>query len=104
VTASQFALDQRVIFLCLYAAGVPWDAEDGVDLVRKITASNHATFRGLYTHEGHSYTMRGTGGVVRCGEEAVDRILSLASKLIFDISFHIHILSIQVAATRSHAI
>ncbi|XP_041375014.1 D-threo-3-hydroxyaspartate dehydratase-like [Gigantopelta aegis] len=61
--------------------GVLCDSEEAIHLAKEAHEAENVDFKGVYTHEGHSYFIKGVQEQMQFGHEIVDKLLTLASRL-----------------------
>ncbi|HEX04127.1 MAG TPA: alanine racemase [Bacteroidetes bacterium] len=64
-------------------SGVHWDqTEQIIQLARQLNEVSHLTFRGLLTHAGHSYHVRGSEAIQAVYRESTQRLQSVRTVLL----------------------
>jgi len=62
-------------------AGVWWEDEEAVEIVKFIHRCQHLQFQGIYAHCGNSYTAHSIAEVERVRDNSVEMMVNLADKL-----------------------
>ena len=62
-------------------AGVWWDDDEAVDIVKCIEECQNVQFQGIYAHCGNSYAAHSISEVERVRDSTVNMMVSLAMKL-----------------------
>ncbi|XP_041374631.1 D-threo-3-hydroxyaspartate dehydratase-like [Gigantopelta aegis] len=62
--------------------GALWNSDEAVQLAKEAAESEHISFQGIYSHDGHSYRCRGVDEVKKLAEETANKMLFLKNRLL----------------------